>query len=50
MEGREFRQRVMDSDGRIQQQEFDAIWRQLRVLARCSPTDKLTIIKGDIQT
>ena len=29
-----------------QQAAFDSVWPRLRVLARCSPTDKLTIVRG----
>lgn len=46
LEGKEFRQRVLDEQGNIRQAEFDGVWEKLRVMARCSPTDKLTIVKG----
>ena len=49
MEGKEFRHRVLDEQGHIKQEEFDSLWQSLRVMARCSPTDKLTIVKGDLQ-
>lgn len=48
IEGKEFRQRVLDSKGEIDQAEFNRIWKPLRVMARCSPNDKLTIVKGMI--
>lgn len=50
MEGREFREKVyrVDSDGKkeFDQVEFDKIWPHLRVLARSSPDDKLTLAHG----
>ena len=37
-----------DADGEkiIDQHAFDAIWPKLRVLARCQPEDKLTLVRG----
>ena len=46
IEGKDFKKKVLDEDGNIKQQEFDEVWKPLRVMARCSPTDKLTIVKG----
>ena len=46
MEGPEFRRRVTDGKGDIYLPEFEAIWPRLRVLARCSPQDKHTLVKG----
>mmetsp|Transcript_37554 Transcript_37554/g.101818 ORF Transcript_37554/g.101818 Transcript_37554/m.101818 type:complete len:1270 (+) Transcript_37554:110-3919(+) len=50
MEGKEFRRRVYatQSDGNevFNQAEFDKIWPHLRVLARSSPEDKLTLADG----
>ncbi|PSC68202.1 calcium-translocating P-type PMCA-type [Micractinium conductrix] len=46
MEGPEFRARVLNADGSINADEFLALWPQLRVLARCSPADKYTIVTG----
>jgi magnesium-transporting ATPase (P-type) len=46
MEGPEFRQRVLNEDGSIREEEFLALWPTLRVLARCSPADKYTIVTG----
>jgi len=48
MEGREFRRRVLVSeDGDvINQEEFNKIWPRLRVLARSSPKDKFTLVRG----
>ena len=46
LDGPEFRSAVLDDDGNIRQHVFDAVWRRLRVLARCSPADKFTIVKG----
>lgn len=34
----------------IKQQKIDAIWPRLRVLARSSPTDKHTLVKGIIDS
>lgn len=46
LEGSEFRDFVVGPDGGINKAAFDAIWPRLRVLARCSPTDKYTIVQG----
>ena len=50
MEGKEFRSRVYreDADGKkeFDQATFDKIWPFLRVLARSSPDDKLTLAHG----
>ena len=47
MEGKEFRRRVHDAEtGKFRQDEFDNIWPKLRVLARSSPADKLTLCNG----
>jgi Ca2+ transporting ATPase len=50
MEGAEFRRRVHrqtdDGETVFDQDAFDAIWPYLRVLARSSPDDKLTLAKG----
>jgi len=50
MQGKDFRKRVhkytVDGEGFFQQAEFDAIWPYLRVLARSSPEDKLTLARG----
>ena len=48
IEGKDFRHHVLDEDGNIRQKEFDSLWHRLRVMARCSPTDKLTIVRGGI--
>jgi len=50
MTGIEFRKRVLDQHGNLKQQEFDAIWPYLRVLARSSPTDKHTLVDGMMQS
>ncbi|KAM8892657.1 plasma membrane calcium-transporting ATPase 1-like isoform 2-T5 [Spinachia spinachia] len=50
MEGMEFNQRIRDKHGQIQQELIDAIWPKLRVLARSSPTDKHTLVKGIIDS
>jgi len=50
MEGAEFRRRVHrqtdDGETVFDQDAFDALWPYLRVLARSSPDDKLTLAKG----
>jgi Ca2+ transporting ATPase len=50
MEGKKFRKKVyrIDEDGNkeFDQTAFDAIWPHLRVLARSSPDDKLTLAHG----
>jgi Ca2+ transporting ATPase len=46
MEGVTFRNQVLDSNGNINQDEFDKIWPMLRVLARSSPKDKYTLVSG----
>jgi len=48
MTGPEFRNRVLDQDGNLKQEEIDRIWPYLRVLARSSPTDKYTLVSGMI--
>eukprot|EP00586_Coscinodiscus_wailesii_P015375 CAMPEP_0172518636 /NCGR_PEP_ID=MMETSP1066-20121228/290936_1 /TAXON_ID=671091 /ORGANISM="Coscinodiscus wailesii, Strain CCMP2513" /LENGTH=1283 /DNA_ID=CAMNT_0013301063 /DNA_START=107 /DNA_END=3958 /DNA_ORIENTATION=- len=50
MEGKAFREKVYrtteDGKQEFDQQAFDAIWPHLRVLARSSPDDKLTLAHG----
>ena len=46
LDGREFRGRVLRPDGSVDQAAFRKLWGPLRVLARCTPSDKLTIVKG----
>jgi Ca2+ transporting ATPase len=46
MEGPDFRARVMNADGTVNQSEIDQIWPRLRVLARSSPMDKHTLVSG----
>jgi len=46
MEGPDFRARVTNADGTINQAELDRIWPFLRVLARSSPMDKHTLVSG----
>ncbi|XP_054476775.1 plasma membrane calcium-transporting ATPase 1-like [Anoplopoma fimbria] len=50
MEGKEFNRRIRDEFGEIQQELIDKIWPKLRVLARSSPTDKHTLVKGIIDS
>jgi magnesium-transporting ATPase (P-type) len=44
--GPEFRARVHNKDGSLNFAEFMKIAPRLRVMARCSPTDKYTLVKG----
>lgn len=46
MTGPDFRTRVLNENGIINQAEMDKIWPVLRVLARSSPTDKFTLVSG----
>lgn len=46
MTGDVFRKQILLPDGKINQAEFDKIWPTLRVLARCSPTDKYNLVTG----
>ncbi|XP_039647494.1 plasma membrane calcium-transporting ATPase 2-like [Perca fluviatilis] len=50
MVGKEFNQRIQNSRGEIEQERIDKIWPNLRVLARSSPTDKHTLVKGMIDS
>eukprot|EP00055_Hartaetosiga_balthica_P018791 m.135364 g.135364 ORF g.135364 m.135364 type:complete len:1429 (-) comp9952_c0_seq1:212-4498(-) len=49
MEGPEFRRRVVKADGSLDYDEINKIWPKLRVLARCSPTDKFNLVRGLIK-
>nr|CAH7742167.1 unnamed protein product [Callosobruchus chinensis] len=50
LEGKEFNRRIRDSAGEVQQHLIDKVWPKLRVLARSSPTDKYTLVKGIIDS
>ncbi|KRZ70649.1 Plasma membrane calcium-transporting ATPase 3 [Trichinella papuae] len=50
LEGREFNARIRDQNGEIRQELLDQVWPRLRVLARSSPTDKYTLVKGMIDS
>ncbi|XP_069551582.1 plasma membrane calcium-transporting ATPase 1-like [Brachyistius frenatus] len=50
IEGKEFNQRIRNKLGKIEQQRIDEIWPKLRVLARSSPSDKHTLVKGIIDS
>lgn len=50
LEGKEFNRRIRDSNGDVQQHLIDKVWPKLRVLARSSPTDKYTLVKGIIDS
>uniref|UniRef100_A0A673Y8W0 Calcium-transporting ATPase n=1 Tax=Salmo trutta TaxID=8032 RepID=A0A673Y8W0_SALTR len=46
IDGKEFNRRIRNPLGEIEQERIDKIWPKLRVLARSSPTDKHTLVKG----
>uniref|UniRef100_A0A4W4FEU9 Calcium-transporting ATPase n=1 Tax=Electrophorus electricus TaxID=8005 RepID=A0A4W4FEU9_ELEEL len=50
LEGKEFNRRIRNEKGEIEQERIDRIWPKLRVLARSSPTDKHTLVKGIIDS
>jgi len=50
LDGKEFNRRIRNSKGEIEQRRIDEIWPRLRVLARSSPTDKHTLVKGIIDS
>ncbi|XP_071961469.1 plasma membrane calcium-transporting ATPase 1-like isoform X2 [Antedon mediterranea] len=50
LDGKEFNRKIRDRSGKIQQHLLDKVWPKLRVLARSSPTDKHTLVKGIIDS
>ncbi|XP_075929648.1 plasma membrane calcium-transporting ATPase 2-like isoform X3 [Petromyzon marinus] len=50
LEGKDFNRRIRNEQGEIEQERIDKIWPKLRVLARSSPTDKHTLVKGIIDS
>ncbi|XP_077070556.1 plasma membrane calcium-transporting ATPase 3b isoform X3 [Siphateles boraxobius] len=50
LDGKEFNRRIRNEKGEIEQERIDKIWPKLRVLARSSPTDKHTLVKGIIDS
>ncbi|XP_066504926.1 plasma membrane calcium-transporting ATPase 4 isoform X2 [Hoplias malabaricus] len=50
LEGKEFNRRIRNELGEIEQERIDRLWPKLRVLARSSPTDKHTLVKGIIDS
>lgn len=50
LEGKEFNKRIRNSKGDVEQRLLDQVWPKLRVLARSSPTDKHTLVKGIIDS
>ncbi|XP_068932078.1 LOW QUALITY PROTEIN: plasma membrane calcium-transporting ATPase 2-like [Petaurus breviceps papuanus] len=50
LEGKEFNRLICDKHGKVEQKLLDRILPRLRVLARSSPTDKYTLIKGIIDS
>ncbi|XP_018318670.1 plasma membrane calcium-transporting ATPase 4-like [Agrilus planipennis] len=50
LEGKEFNKRIRKPNGTFSQDLFDETWPKLRVLARSSPVDKYTLVKGIIDS
>ncbi|XP_041035469.1 plasma membrane calcium-transporting ATPase 3-like [Carcharodon carcharias] len=50
LEGKEFNALIRNENGEIEQERLDKVWPRLRVLARSSPTDKHTLVKGIIDS
>ncbi|XP_062397471.1 plasma membrane calcium-transporting ATPase 3a isoform X2 [Sardina pilchardus] len=50
LEGKDFNRRIRNEKGEIEQERIDKLWPKLRVLARSSPTDKHTLVKGIIDS
>nr|XP_051677095.1 plasma membrane calcium-transporting ATPase 4 isoform X3 [Oryctolagus cuniculus] len=50
LEGKEFNRFIRNEKGEVEQEKLDKIWPKLRVLARSSPTDKHTLVKGIIDS
>ncbi|CAM9967419.1 unnamed protein product [Lampetra fluviatilis] len=50
IEGKDFNRRIRNERGEIEQERLDKVWPKLRVLARSSPTDKHTLVKGIIDS
>ncbi|XP_031238703.1 plasma membrane calcium-transporting ATPase 4 isoform X1 [Mastomys coucha] len=50
LEGKEFNRIIRNEKGQVEQEKLDKIWPRLRVLARSSPTDKHTLVKGIIDS
>lgn len=50
IEGKDFNAQIRDESGEVSQALLDKIWPRLRVMARSSPTDKYTLVKGIIES
>ncbi|XP_036389492.1 plasma membrane calcium-transporting ATPase 2-like isoform X6 [Megalops cyprinoides] len=50
IDGKEFNRRIRNQKGEVEQERIDKLWPKLRVLARSSPTDKHTLVKGIIDS
>uniref|UniRef100_A0A672GLI9 Calcium-transporting ATPase n=1 Tax=Salarias fasciatus TaxID=181472 RepID=A0A672GLI9_SALFA len=50
LEGKEFNRQIRNDKGEVEQERLDKVWPKLRVLARSSPTDKHTLVKGIIDS
>lgn len=45
LEGPQFRALVLQQDGSTDLDAFAALWPHLRVMARCTPADKFTLVQ-----
>jgi hypothetical protein len=45
LEGPQFRHLVLQPDGSMDLDAFAALWPHLRVMARCTPADKYTLVQ-----
>uniref|UniRef100_UPI0037E7C37D plasma membrane calcium-transporting ATPase 2 isoform X1 n=1 Tax=Semicossyphus pulcher TaxID=241346 RepID=UPI0037E7C37D len=50
IDGKEFNRRIRNEKGEVEQERIDKVWPKLKVLARSSPTDKHTLVKGIIDS
>ncbi|XP_007897688.1 plasma membrane calcium-transporting ATPase 2 isoform X2 [Callorhinchus milii] len=50
LDGKEFNRLIRNEKGEVEQDRLDKVWPKLRVLARSSPTDKHTLVKGIIDS
>ncbi|GAV02486.1 hypothetical protein RvY_13047-2 [Ramazzottius varieornatus] len=50
LEGEEFNRLIRSPDGHVDQDKFDSLWPNLRVLARSTPQDKHKLVSGIIHS
>ncbi|XP_062315481.1 plasma membrane calcium-transporting ATPase 3-like isoform X6 [Osmerus eperlanus] len=50
IDGKDFNRLIRNEKGEVEQERMDKVWPKLRVLARSSPTDKHTLVKGIIDS